>query len=139
MPTHSPRVLSFKRETHLTPVNSAFYIQTFAAFFDCCRCSFFVHSTCTALTVELNELSNPAVTIVADQPYRGRDLSCAPEGCKGILTRVSSYLVRSVYLFTYTRDLGRPLRPDGGGSIVRNCQGISWRFCTRYSTSLSYK
>lgn len=55
----------------------------------------------SALEVELNEITNPALASASDQPYRGRDLSCDAEGCKGILTRVSDMNTSSAHVVAH--------------------------------------
>lgn len=51
----------------------------------------------SAFEVELKELVNPSLARVTDEPFSGLDRSCAPAGCKGILTRDGSRNAGSRY------------------------------------------
>ena len=52
-----------------------------------------------AWEVELRELVNPSLVVISDQPTSGRDETCAPDQCRGHLTRVSSKILPSIMLF----------------------------------------
>lgn len=76
------------------------------------------HAHCTALEVELKELVNPSVARLTDEPFRGRDQTCAPDGCRGQLTRVSlnsfvPYLPRCSVVHGITLSLS-----DGDSSLL---------------------
>lgn len=68
-------------------VSFFFAPSMFNATFHCLRSA---HST--GWEVELRELVDPSVARLSDKPYRGRDKACAPDGCRGHLTRVSYFL-----------------------------------------------
>ena len=51
-----------------------------------------------AWEVELRELVNPSLTKISDSPSSGRDQTCAPDGCIGVLTRVSASIPLRVIL-----------------------------------------
>lgn len=62
------------------------HLQQFARLGLCTDC---FDASAAAFQVELKELANPSVAPISEQPYAGRDYSCAPERCNGALTRVS--------------------------------------------------
>ena len=58
-----------------------------------------------AWEVELKELVNPSLVKVSDSSSSGRDLTCAPDGCIGVLTRVSAskkYMLRAIATVDYS-------------------------------------